>query len=295
MTTIQSEAERLSGFSPLLSIVLPVYNASGKVESTINNLESSMRDLESMVFGFTNSEYGPVQKSIDDEQSGFSGKSRQAWGAESDWYEIIVVNDGSRDDTGEVIDKVASHDSKVRTISYDTNMGKGYAIKRGIMQSLGSYVIFMDGDGEIDAGVLASYLRSLQDADIVIASKYHPDSIVSVPKSRRFLSRCFNIFVKALVHLGVSDTQVGLKAGRGEAFRRIFDSVLVKRYAFDVEMLAVAQLLHLKVVEMPVKIQLDAQFKKKEIARMFLDVLGIVYRLRLSKHYQNNVQVAATK
>jgi glycosyltransferase involved in cell wall biosynthesis len=210
-------------------------------------------------------------------------------GSIDSWYEIIVVNDGSTDDTGKVLENLALSERNIREISYDLNMGKGYAIRKGILESRGDYVIFMDGDGDIDAGLLASYLHKLKDADIVIASKYHPESVVQVPKSRRFLSRCFNVFVKAVVSLKVSDTQVGLKAGRGEAFRRIFDSVLVKRYAFDVEMLAVAQLLRLEVVEMPVKIHLDARFKKKEIVRMFLDVLGIVYRLKFSKHYEKNV------
>ena len=156
------------------------------------------------------------------------------------WYEIIVVNDGSIDNTKDILTKVVGHG--VKMISYQANMGKGYAIRKGILASQGEYVVFMDGDGEIDATLLATYLRGLKDADIVIASKYHPDSVVSVPNSRRFLSRCFNMLVKSLIRLDVSDTQVGLKAGKGEAFRRIFDSVLVKRYAFDVEMLAVAQL-----------------------------------------------------
>ena len=242
-----------------------------------------MKELESIMFTAPASDCRQVSAGRK------SAASSKLPDPKNSWYEIIVVNDGSTDDTGKILENLALSQRNIREISYDLNMGKGYAIRKGILESRGDYVIFMDGDGDIDASLLASYLHKLKEADIVIASKYHPESVVEVPKSRRLLSRCFNVFVKAVVSLKVSDTQVGLKAGRGEAFRRIFDSVLVKRYAFDVEMLAVAQLLRLEVVEMPVKIHLDARFKKKEIIRMFLDVLGIVYRLRFSKHYEKNV------
>jgi glycosyltransferase involved in cell wall biosynthesis len=254
----------------MLSIVLPVYNAGGKVEATIRSLKSKLKGLESIMF------------------SSSTGNARSLLKTDQ-WYEIIVVNDGSVDNTKDVLNKVVDHSTSTRMISYEANMGKGYAIRKGILASRGEFVVFMDGDGEIDSAVLAKYLQGLREADIVIASKYHPDSVVSVPTSRRFLSRCFNVLVKSLVCLNVSDTQVGLKAGRGEAFRRIFESILVKRYAFDVELLAVAQILQLKVIEEPVKIELDAGFRKSEIVRMFLDVLGIAYRLRLSKHYQKNL------
>jgi glycosyltransferase involved in cell wall biosynthesis len=215
--------------------------------------------------------------------------SRRGVGKAGDWYEIIAVNDGSEDDTRKVIEVLKENDHRVRMISYGTNMGKGYAIKRGILESRGKYVIFMDGDGEIGADTLLTYLQSLRDADIIIASKYHSSSVVKVPRARRFLSRCFHLFVTAIIPLRVSDTQVGLKAGRGDAFRKIFQSVLVKRYAFDVEMLAVATLLGLKIVEMPVKIELKTSFKRKEMMRMALDVLGIGYRLRIIKWYQKNL------
>ena len=268
MTVVQTQVDNYSQPVPMLSIVLPVYNAGGKVETTIRGLKSKLKGLESIMFA---SSMGNAKSLLKTDQ----------------WYEIIVVNDGSIDNTKDVLNKIL--DGRTRMISYEANMGKGYAIRKGILASRGEFVVFMDGDGEIDSAVLAKYLQGLRNADIVIASKYHPDSIVSVPNSRRFLSRCFNVLVKSLVRLNVSDTQVGLKAGRGEAFRRIFESILVKRYAFDVEMLAVAQLLQLKVIEEPVKIQLDASFRKSEIVRMFLDVLGIAYRLRLSRHYQKNL------
>jgi glycosyltransferase involved in cell wall biosynthesis len=263
-------------------VVIPVYNGRDKIQDTLENVQSRMNDLEAIMFDTIGSDKDHAR--ADGDASG-----RSVPGEAGDWFEIIVVNDGSVDDTRKVIEVVKEKDRRIRMISYGTNMGKGYAIKRGILESRGKYVIFMDGDGDIGAETLSTYLQRLKDADIIIASKYHSSSVVKIPRARRFLSRCFHLFVKALIPLRVSDTQVGLKAGRGDAFRKIFQSVLVKRYAFDVEMLAVATLLGLKIVEMPVKIELKSSLKRKEIVRMALDVLGIAYRLRIIRSYQKQI------
>jgi hypothetical protein len=87
----------------------------------------------------------------------------------------------------------------------------------------------------------------------------------------------------------LKDTQSGLKAMRKSAFVDIFPRLSVKRYAFDVELLAVANLFGLKVVEMPVNVKLDAKFKPKEMGRMLLDLLGIAYKLRVTHWYQRQL------
>jgi dolichyl-phosphate beta-glucosyltransferase len=202
------------------------------------------------------------------------------------WYEIIVVNDGSVDNTLDVINKVRKEDNRIRCISYSVNKGKGHAIKKGVLRSTGKYILFMDGDGDISADVLIKYVQRLSKVHIVIGSKNHRRSVVKAPFSRRFLSKCFQVYAKVLLGLKVGDTQVGLKAGRGEVFRKIFEQVQVDRYAFDTEMLAIAGLMDVKVVELPVKIKLDKSFKKKEIIRMAIDVLGVAFRLRVKKSYQ---------
>jgi hypothetical protein len=150
--------------------------------------------------------------------------------------------------------------------------------------------MFVDGDGDISTEVLSEYLDHMSTADIVIGSKCHPNSIVTVPISRKFFSKCFHLFVKVMLGIKVSDTQVGLKAGDGDAFRRIFQRVTVRRYAFDAEMLAVADILRLRIAELPVKIDLDKSFKKKEIIKMGLDVLGVAFRLRVIRWYQKNME-----
>ena len=142
---------------------------------------------------------------------------------------------------------------------------------------------------EIDLRTISKYLEALKHGDIVIASKKHTDSRVEVPLSRRILSEGFNGLVRLLTGVPLKDTQSGLKAMRKSAFIDIFPRLAVKRYAFDVELLAVANLYGLKVVEMPVNIKLDATFKPKEMWHMFVDLLGIAYRLRIIHWYQRQL------
>jgi glycosyltransferase involved in cell wall biosynthesis len=204
-------------------------------------------------------------------------------------YEIVVVDDGSKDGTLTKVRSYARRNGHIKVVSYSNNEGKGYAVKAGFMQTSGSIVIFADGDMEIDLGTISTYLEALKHGDIVIGSKQHVDSRVEVPLSRRILSTCFNGLVRFLTGVPLKDTQSGLKAMKKSAFINIFPKLAVKRYAFDVELLAVANLYGLKTVEMPVSIKLDASFSVRQVWKMFVDLLGIAYRLRVIHWYQNQL------
>ena len=204
-------------------------------------------------------------------------------------YEIVVVDDGSRDRTLANAVRYAKRNGHVKVVSYPENVGKGYAVKTGFLRSTGDVVVFADSDMEIDLSIISQYIEALKRGDIVIASKKHPDSQVKVPFTRKILSEGFNSLVRILTGVPLKDTQSGLKAMRKNAFIDIFPRLAVKRYAFDVELLAVANLFGLKVVEMPVTIKLDASFKPKEMWRMFVDLLGIAYRLRVIHWYQRQL------
>jgi hypothetical protein len=137
--------------------------------------------------------------------------------------------------------------------------------------------------------VISEYIEALDYGDIVIASKRHRDSHVQVPLSRRILSGGFNGLVRLLTGVPIRDTQSGLKAMKKSAFIDIFPRLAVKRYAFDVELLAVANLCGLRVVEMPINIKLDVKFNPREMWLMFIDLLGIAYRLRIIHSYQHKL------
>jgi glycosyltransferase involved in cell wall biosynthesis len=157
----------------------------------------------------------------------------------------------------------------------------------GIINSSGDVVCFLDGDLEISPYELNNYIKELQGCDLVIASKTHPLSVVTLPRVRKILSRVFSIFARLVVGMNIKDTQSGLKVGNGNALRKIFNVMVVKRYAFDVEMLAIASRLNLKIKEYPVRIvSREKSFKPREMFKMFVDVLGIAYRLRIIHYYQ---------
>jgi glycosyltransferase involved in cell wall biosynthesis len=205
-------------------------------------------------------------------------------------YEIIVVNDGSRDKTLPRAITYASRNGHVKVVSYTPNEGKGYAIKEGFMQATGEVVVFADSDMDIDLGTVSSYIEALQHGDIVIASKWHPKSVVEMPIVRRILSHCFNILVRLMTGARLRDTQAGLKVIRKSAFKDVFPRLAVKRFAFDVELLTVANLYGLRIVEMPVNLKLQGLFSFREIWKMFVDLLGIAYRLRVIRWYQRPIR-----
>jgi hypothetical protein len=112
---------------------------------------------------------------------------------------------------------------------------------------------------------------------------------VEIPLIRRVLGHGFNVLVRLLTSVKLRDTQTGLKAIRRTALEDIFPRLTVKRYAFDVELLAVANLFGLKIVELPVRLKLDRMFSLREVWHMFVDLLGIAYRLRVKKWYQRAI------
>ncbi len=202
-------------------------------------------------------------------------------------YELIIVDDGSIDNTKMKVNNYARNNGHVKVVGYNNNVGKGFALKTGFSHAIGEMVVFVDSDADINPKQIAQYVEAFKGADVVVASKWHPQSKVDTPLLRRVLSHGFNVLVKLLVGLRLSDTQTGLKAIRRSVFLSVFPRLTVKRYAFDVEMLVLANLLGLKVVELPINIRIRNLFGLQEIWRMFLDLLGITYRLRVLRWYQH--------
>ena len=204
-------------------------------------------------------------------------------------YEIVVVDDGSTDDTSGIVQSMALANRSVVALREPANRGKGSVVKLAAQFVKGNAVIVIDADMEIDPSSLREYVAILDNFDICIASKRHPQSLYNAPVMRKFLSISFNKIARLTTGIKLADSQTGFKAMRGEHFRRILSVITVKRYAYDVEILAVAQLLNLKVAESPVRIVQTAQFSKKAMVYMVIDILGIVYRLRVLRWYQRNL------
>lgn len=208
-------------------------------------------------------------------------------------YEIIVVVDGKVDKTFENTRKVKS--KKIKVVGYKKNHGKGYAVRYGMARSSGDYIAFIDAGMELDPNGLSMALEHLEwyDADIIAGSKRHPASQVNYPPLRKVFSFGYQVLIFLLFGLKVRDTQAGLKIFRRKVLEKVLPRLLVKRYAFDVEMLAVANYLGFRrIFEAPVKLSynfsdLTHAADWKNILNMLLDTAAVFYRLRILRFYDD--------
>ena len=210
-------------------------------------------------------------------------------------YEIIVVVDGSGDKTFQNAKKIRSQ--KIHTYGYPTNHGKGYAIRYGMARSKGKIIAFLDAGMDLHPKGLEMLLTILEAtrADIVIGSKLHPQSKVNYPWQRKLISFVYRSMVKVLFGLSIRDTQVGMKVFRRNVLQDVLPRLLVKRYAFDIEILAVAHRLgYTKIKEAPVTLTFRhwSSITSKNflhiIFRMLWDTAAVFYRLQILRYYDNS-------
>lgn len=210
-------------------------------------------------------------------------------------FEIIAVVDGYLDNSLKEAKKVK--DPRVRVVGYPTNHGKGYAVRYGFSEAHGDVIGFKDGGMDLKAKALPLMLAQFefQQADIVIGSKRHPDSQVEYPFMRRILSWVYQKLTKLLFGLDITDTQVGMKIYKRRVLEDVLPRLLVKQFAFDIEILAVAYHLgYKKIFEAPVEIDLFTSkssivWRKlaKIILNMLKDTLAVFYRLRILRYYDD--------
>ena len=238
----------------LLSVVMPVFNLGGKIYGNILD----------------------VKKCLD--ESGVD-------------YEIVPVDDGSSDESASGIQRAASEfPSVVKPVLLRKNEGKGNALKAGLRMSKGGFVLLLDGDLDIKLSYLPEFFNVMKErkADIVIGSKRHPSSKVQYPWHRRLASKIYFSLVRLVAGLPITDSQTGMKLFKRSYLEDAFDRMLVKTYAFDLELLAIAYGRGARIAEAPVEICFGAKFgalKIRTIREMMHDTLAVFYRLRFLNYY----------
>lgn len=210
-------------------------------------------------------------------------------------YEIIVVIDGNTDNSFEEAKKVQSR--FLRVMGYPTNHGKGYAVRYGMSKSKGDIIGFIDAGGDLNEQGLSMLLEHYRwyNADIIIGSKRHPASKVQYPIYRKIFSLGYQILIRILFGLHIRDSQVGIKLYRRVVLEDVLPRLLVKQFAFDIEILAVAHHLgYTRIFEAPVELDFASRLTSittsnfwKVILGMIWDTLAVFYRLKIVHYYDN--------
>jgi len=203
---------------PKYSIVIPAYNESARILATLRSVVLCVR--------------------------------AQGWSAE-----IIVVNDGSRDSTAEVVRDFAADAPEVRLLQNPSNRGKGYSVRSGLLQALGEVVMFTDADLSAPIEEAERLFAAIAaGADIAIGSRWLEKGRQThrQPLYRQFFGRCFNAVTRAVMGLRFADTQCGFKAFTRAAAQTVFQLQTIERWGFDPEILFIGLKRGYRIVEVPV-------------------------------------------
>lgn len=226
------------------SIVIPAYNEEKRLEATLDR-----------VLGYV---------------------AGQTWNAE-----VLIVNDGSRDATKDIVLRYAAHNPVLRLVDNPGNHGKGYSVRHGVMEARGELILFTDADlaSPIEEGekLLAALAAG---ADMAIGSRWLDKSLQTRPQPlyRRVLGRIFNLALRLVLGMNYKDTQCGFKAFKRQAAEAVFPLQVIERWGFDPEILFLARRLGFRVDEVPVKWahQENTQINPlKDGLRMFTELLRI--------------------
>ena len=203
---------------PTYSIVIPAYNEEPRLVATLNSVLAYVH--------------------------------AQAWDAE-----VVVVNDGSRDRTVEIVKMFAAKDPILRLVENPGNRGKGYSVRNGMLHARGSIVLFSDADLSSPIEEAAKLFRALDEgADIAIGSRWLRSETQTQrqPLHRQLFGRIFNLLLRLTLGLQFADTQCGFKAFKRPAVDAIFPLQRIERWGFDPEILFLARKFKFKVKEVPV-------------------------------------------
>jgi dolichyl-phosphate beta-glucosyltransferase len=204
--------------------------------------------------------------------------------------ELIVVDDGSTDQTVPVALNLLKRLNKGILLQNGRNRGKGYSVQKGILNSRGQFVLFSDADLSTPIEELAKLLNAVQgEFDIAIGSRGLKSSDVQVhqPWYREYMGKTFNLIIRLLLLSRFHDTQCGFKCFRGDVARELFALQTLDHYSFDVEILLLAQLRQYRVLEVPVQWMNEPNSRVSAVndsARMLKDVLRIRYNLLTGKY-----------
>ena len=251
--TIEQSAGTTDSRAPAYSIVIPAYNEGSRVGDTLER-----------VLAFAN---------------------QQGWDAE-----VIVVNDGSRDNTAQIVADYARKDPRLRLLENPGNRGKGYSVRNGMLNACGKILLFSDADLSSPIEEAQKLFDALErGADIAIGSRWLESGLQTQrqPLHRQLFGRVFNLLLRIILGLTFRDTQCGFKAFTRRAAEKIFPLQQIERWGFDPELLYLANKFRLKVIEVPVAWAHREGTRINPLrdgAKMFLEMLRIRWNAMNGKY-----------
>jgi dolichyl-phosphate beta-glucosyltransferase len=238
---------------PMYSIVIPAYNEAQRIPAT----------LEAVI----------------------------SWIRAKRWYaEVVVVNDGSRDQTAEVVRAFAERAPEVRLVENPGNRGKGYSVRHGMLEALGEVVMFTDADLSAPMEEAQGLIDAIAEgADIAIGSRWLESTRQTQrqPLYRQFFGRCFNLVTRAVMRLPFADTQCGFKAFTRPAAQTVFQLQTIEGWGFDPEILFIALKRGLRVKEVPVSWAHDERTQISYLedgARMLQDLAHVRWNALMGRY-----------
>lgn len=238
---------------PRYSIVIPAYNEAARITHALEEVVACIRQRQ--------------------------------WSAE-----VVVVNDGSRDRTAELVRDFAANAPEVRILENPGNCGKGYSVKNGLLHSLGEIVMFTDADLSAPIEEAEDLFAAIASgADIAIGSRWleRARQTIRQPLYRQFFGRCFNAVTRMVMGLPFADTQCGFKAFTRTAAQTIFQLQTIERWGFDPEILFIALKRGYKIVEVPVSWAHDERSRisyLKDGMRMLQDIAIVRWNALLGRY-----------
>lgn len=232
-----------------LSVVLPAYNEEKRLSKTLETVTAYLRQRQ--------------------------GKS-----------EIIVVSDGSTDQTVAIAKSFNQNQLPIRVLHNKKNRGKGATVRRGVAAAQGEWVLFSDADMSTPIEEIVKLEKVMMDgADVVIASRALTGSDISdhQPFYREWMGKTFNLLVQSIVLPGLQDTQCGFKMFKRDIARKVFLALTIPGFGFDVEMLYLAKRAGAEIQEVPVSWHnvLDSKVSPlRHATQMFLDLFRVRWRHR---------------
>lgn len=235
-----------------LSVIIPAYNEENRISATLKSVHNFLQ--------------------------------KQTYA-----YEILVVNDGSSDNTAGVVSAMAPTIKNLRLIDNKHNQGKGGVVKDGMLAATGDIRLFMDADNSTKVDEITKFLPFFEQGyDLVIGSRRIKGSVIAVhqPWIRDLQGTIFRLIVHTFVPLKVTDSQCGFKAMTANAAEAIFSKQRIFRWAFDVEILALARKFQFKIKEAPITWVDDSESHVRFSGKimMLLEVMKVRWNLWTKKY-----------